>query len=220
MAKTASAALILADEPIVVPARNRGRVSMLDETEARKLTTQIKHVGVRLWLLVAEAHDRQAWAALGYASWKDYATQELQMSESRSYQVLEQARVMRAISDAGADPNEIEPPTARDTRVIKDDLAAVKRATKSAIRRGEPVDIALDELIRRKRKTSRTTITRSETEVMPENVFDITSLPPSAEDPEPPKIPQGHARCPACKGEGVVERFMVKPLRQLVRQLG
>lgn len=64
----------------------------LSAEDARELTDRIRRMVGLLWELVTEAHERKAHKALGYATWKDYVAAEFQMSESRSYQLLDQAR--------------------------------------------------------------------------------------------------------------------------------
>ncbi len=49
---------------------------------------------------ITEAHDRQAWKALGYESWKGYITKEFKMSKKHSYRLLNQGHVIKALSDA------------------------------------------------------------------------------------------------------------------------
>lgn len=58
--------------------------------EARHLTDAIKSSAERLWSLLMEAHDRKAWAALGYTTWRDYAMTEFGMSQSHAYRLLDQ----------------------------------------------------------------------------------------------------------------------------------
>ncbi len=129
-----------------VPQKQAGRVAQLSPEQARILTTNIKHAVVRVWVLVAEAHDRGAWRALGYDTWRDYVVGELQMSESTSYNYLDQARIMRELVTAGADPNALEPPPVRVVQRIKDNLPAVRKAAKKAVDDGTSVEDALREL--------------------------------------------------------------------------
>lgn len=68
--------------------------------EARDLTDRIKQHAEALWELLLEAHDRGAWRALGYSTWADYVAGEFDMSRSRSYQLLDQGRAVKAIQSA------------------------------------------------------------------------------------------------------------------------
>ena len=58
----------------------------MNAEQAARLTERIKSSIDNLWELIVEAHDGQAWKALGYESWKGYVTKEFAMSEQRSYQ--------------------------------------------------------------------------------------------------------------------------------------
>lgn len=72
----------------------------LDEVGARDLTEQIKHATRQVCLLLHEAHRRRAWQALGYPSWEGYVQGEFGLSKSRSYELLDQSRVIRAMQAA------------------------------------------------------------------------------------------------------------------------
>jgi hypothetical protein len=83
------------DRVIEPPAREP-----LDETAARALTESIRSAGRGLCLLMLEAHDRRAWRALGYGTWERYVRREFGISRSRSYELLDQGRVVLAIREA------------------------------------------------------------------------------------------------------------------------
>ena len=66
-------------------------------TEAQLITQRIKEDVEQLWQLFLQAHEGgKAWEALGYTSWREYIETEFQMSESSSYRVLEQGRIILA----------------------------------------------------------------------------------------------------------------------------
>lgn len=70
---------------------------------ARKLTDRIKQElapKARTCMLLLEAHDRRAWAALGYSTWAYYVRGEFGLSRSRSYELLDQGRVIRVLREA------------------------------------------------------------------------------------------------------------------------
>src|SRR5919106_4677116 len=68
---------------------------------ARELTNRIK-TGLEgifdqiyeVEQLLLEAHNRRAWQALGYKTWEEYVKTEFDLSRRRSYQLLDQARVI------------------------------------------------------------------------------------------------------------------------------
>jgi hypothetical protein len=72
-------------------------IAPLDEAEARALSDRIRAAAGRLCSLLLEAHERRAWSALGYSTWEQYVRTEFDLSRSRSYELLDQARVIRAI---------------------------------------------------------------------------------------------------------------------------
>lgn len=62
--------------------------------EAKAITAKIAEAVEGVHALLLKAHEGKAWTALGYSSWREYATQEFQYSQRRAYQLLDYARVM------------------------------------------------------------------------------------------------------------------------------
>jgi hypothetical protein len=105
----------------------------LDATAARVLTDRIRRRAEDLWADLVEAHDRRAWAALGYSSWRAYATAEFGMSQSRAYQLLDAGRVQAALTEAtGSTSVELTEAAARD---VKPHLAVVTDKVRNTITR-------------------------------------------------------------------------------------
>lgn len=101
--------------------------------EARSLTERIKATAESLWSLLGEAHDRKAWAALGYETFSDYATAEFGMSERHAYRLIGQAEVIREIeSVTGLTRGSVEV-TERTARDIKPRLQAVTDSIKEKL---------------------------------------------------------------------------------------
>jgi hypothetical protein len=69
----------------------------LGTAEAQDLTLRIKGSLGEVPLLMNEAHERRAWVALGYRTWEQYVRIEFRMSRSRSYELLDQARIILAV---------------------------------------------------------------------------------------------------------------------------
>ena len=69
----------------------------LTESEARRLTEEIKNHTNALWLLIQRAHKGKAYLALGYGSFEEYARTEFDISRSYAYKLLNQANVIAAI---------------------------------------------------------------------------------------------------------------------------
>lgn len=74
---------------------------------ARELTDQIKATATATYVLVHRAHELKCWMALGYKSWEDYVITEFDMSKSRSYQLINQAKVVEAIQEVVPDGTDI-----------------------------------------------------------------------------------------------------------------
>jgi hypothetical protein len=73
------------------------RQAAISPDEARILTNTIRAQFDRCWLLLVEAHERRVWKALGYKSWTAYARIELELSRSRSYELLSYCRITREL---------------------------------------------------------------------------------------------------------------------------
>ncbi len=88
----------------VSPTRIREFAAMepLDEAGARKLTEQIRAATRQVCLLLLEAHERRVWVVLNYTRWEDYVSAEFGFSRSRSYELLDQGRVILALQEAAA----------------------------------------------------------------------------------------------------------------------
>lgn len=71
-----------------------------DGVRARTLTERIKQCLSDSSLLLLEAHEGSAWRVLGYGSWTSYAEHEFGLSRSRSYELLDHGRVVRALMTA------------------------------------------------------------------------------------------------------------------------
>lgn len=112
------------------------KVAVLSREDARRLTKEINGRTIQLWLLVERAHYGRAWEALGYDSWKAYVSKELDMSESRSFQLLDQAKVMRELAAAGVNTEEMPPPPARIVQVVKNNLPEMREAAAKALSEG------------------------------------------------------------------------------------
>lgn len=93
--------------------------------DARALTDRIKNAAEQVWSLLLEAHERRAWAALGYGRWEDYVRAEFDMARSYSYQVLDHARVVQAIQHASGMSATADILTEREARDIKPILPEV-----------------------------------------------------------------------------------------------
>ncbi len=72
----------------------------LSEAEARDITVRIRTELAEVCTLLLQAHDGSAWSSLGYPSWEQYVRMEFGLSRSRSYELLNQGLVRRALQVA------------------------------------------------------------------------------------------------------------------------
>jgi hypothetical protein len=125
----------------------------LTEIEARTLTDRIKQTTDQLWRLLLEAHERKAWAALGYQSWRHYALNEFNMGQSHAYRLLDQGRVIRALEQAAGSPvGEIV--TERLARDLKPRIELVTDEIETRIAAGEESIDVVSNVISKARTTS------------------------------------------------------------------
>ena len=74
----------------------------LTRIEAQALTDRIRETADQLGARLLKAHERHAWRALNYGSWRKYAMAEFNMSQGHAYRLLNHGRVIReleALSD-------------------------------------------------------------------------------------------------------------------------
>ena len=108
--------------------------------EARALTSRIQATHGQLWSLIAEAHDREAWRALGYGSFSAYVDGELEVGRSRAYQLIDEARVVGAIVAAAPEVSNALDIGARATQELKPHLELLQENVTAAVAKAEPKD--------------------------------------------------------------------------------
>lgn len=106
----------------------------LNNEQAKQLTHSIRDAAEVIWILIARAHAGKAWKALGYDSWEEYVKEEFSMSRSRSYQLLDQAKVISAIEEALPEGSKItmSEAAARELRaVLEEAIPEIRKATEN-----------------------------------------------------------------------------------------
>lgn len=98
---------------------------------AKKLTEEIRSTATATYVLVKRAYDYKAWVALGYKSWGDYVTKEFSISKSRSYQLINQAKVLDEISASVPEGTEVMI-TEAQARDVRDALPKITTKVKEA----------------------------------------------------------------------------------------
>lgn len=107
---------------------------LLDEVGARVLTDRIRSAVGDVCMLLLEAHQRRAWAVLGYRTWREYVRCEFNISRTRSYELLDHARVVRAVEDASG-VSAIADINVLTARQLKPRLPQILEAIRARLRR-------------------------------------------------------------------------------------
>lgn len=79
----------------------------LTKEEAHLLTENIRSATNVLYILIKRAHAGKAWKALGYNSFQAYVKEEIQLSRSYAYRLLDQATIIEAIQAAAPAGTEV-----------------------------------------------------------------------------------------------------------------
>jgi hypothetical protein len=118
--------------------------------EAAEITSKIKAYIGTTWAMLADVHDRKGYVALGYKSFEEYLRVELDVSRSRGYRLVDQAKVIGAITEAA----KVSPAgdiaaniTERQARDIKPILSDVVDAIEDRVERGETPEVVVPEVI-------------------------------------------------------------------------
>lgn len=98
----------------------------LNEQQARAITNKIRSRTEELWVLVKAAYDGKAWKALGYHGWGDYARTEFDVSRSRAYQLIDQAKVITELKKVSTNVDISEAQARAIKPVIKEVAAEIK----------------------------------------------------------------------------------------------
>lgn len=135
-----------------------GIMRPLTVDEARDLTNRINQTGAALWRLMLESYERDAWRVLGYSSWREYAEAEFNVSHARAYQLMDQGRVIRALTEAvGSEDfsttveNSV---TERAAREIKPILPEAAEEIRERVAAGEPAAKVVPEVVKEARDIS------------------------------------------------------------------
>lgn len=110
--------------------REPARKARCDEEQARALTAKIRSAADDLWRLLTEAHEREAWRALGYSGFREYVHEEFGMDRTHAYRLISHGQFLQQIEDAAKSVAHglhiPEMPAERVTREIRRDPAAVE----------------------------------------------------------------------------------------------
>ncbi len=120
----------------------------MTKAQAREITGRIQSAGSELSLLIAEAHDRQAWKALGYANWTEYREKEFSFTKQRWHQLVDHGNALKQIAEASGQKSTAVDFSEATARAIKADMPAVTEDIKSRVAAGEKPKKAVDEAVK------------------------------------------------------------------------
>ena len=156
------------------------------------ITDQIKEHTDAIWKLLIVAHEGRAWKPLGYSTWAEYVAGEFNLGKSRSYQLLDQAMVIRELESAVSTKVDI---SEREARYIKPVLTAVVDDIREGVTdlgpdpKQEDVQALVDDAVQAHRPVIKSRDTHSE-----ERYFDSETgeevAPPAKIPAAAPKIPK------------------------------
>lgn len=185
---------------------------------AKVITKRIRENFSECLSLIVEAHDRKAWAALGYDSWGAYAVGELDFSRQRGYQLLSFAKTAETLQ--GVSTMVDTPESERQTRPMDglsdaDKKAAWKSATKAA--NGQPTGKQVAAAVE-KRKAKKEPAEATFTDIP------ATFVPGQEELPHPANIPATVTASEAMEQarqrmSEAVERAIPKTITDLLKDL-
>ncbi len=120
---------------------NTVAVVILTRVEATVLTDRIRESAEQTWSLLVEAHEGRAWSALGYGTWAEYVGAEFGMSRSRSYQLIDQAVVIRELGAVSTDVDITEADARRIKPVLPEVRDELRDRTNPEMSRAEVADV-------------------------------------------------------------------------------
>ena len=127
------------------------QVTQSDRDYADRLTKQIKSAADDLWSLLLQAWEVKAHVSLGYKSWGAYIESEFDFNRQRSYQLINQGRVIRAIRESVSTSVDNSPPikiteaAARDIYPVRQQVAEeVRDSVASGVPVVEAVRLAVE----------------------------------------------------------------------------
>ncbi len=125
----------------------------MTKAAAEEVTEAIKSYATATWVLVKRAHDGKAWKSLGYSTWADYVKTEFDMSTSRSYQLINQAKVIAALEDAAPSGTKLLL-TEAQTRDIKQQLPRITEKVKKETVGDDPAMAAskINDMVQKERE--------------------------------------------------------------------
>lgn len=129
----------------------------MSKEQAEEITEAIKSTLTATYVLLQRAYKGNAFKAMGYETWKEYIAGEFDFTVQRSYQLLDQARVVDAITESAPEGFEASI-TEAQARDIKRELPKIterikeKTAGKTPEESGEIIDDIIEDTREQKRE--------------------------------------------------------------------
>lgn len=125
----------------------------MDVSQAQEITNAIRSTALAVYKLLELAREGKAYKALGYNTWEEYVKQELDMSASRSYQLLDLGKAVKMIEAAAPEGTNVKL-TEAQARDIKKQLPLITEKIKEETSDMEPSEASdrIDEIISEQRE--------------------------------------------------------------------
>lgn len=125
----------------------------MDVNQAQEITNAIRSTALAIYKLLELAREGKAYKALGYNTWEEYVKQELDMSASRSYQLLDLGKAVKMIEAAAPEGTDVKL-TEAQARDIKKQLPLITERIKEETFDMEPDEASsrIDEIISEQRE--------------------------------------------------------------------
>lgn len=112
---------------------------LMSKHEAIEITEAIKSVSGAMLALLVQAHEGKAYRAMGYSTWAEYVRGEFDYSVQRSYQLLDQAKIISMIEEATPEGTSVKL-TEAQARDIKRELPKIVERIEEETYELEPED--------------------------------------------------------------------------------
>lgn len=129
-------------------------VTAQDRAHARKVTDRLKVSLEDSYELMLEAYMVKAWVSLDYKNWREWAMAEFDVSQSRAYQLLHQAAVVKQLREAFPPLVENVPVsvTEREARDIEPLIGEVIEEAQEQVAAGVPAQEAVRSAVQSRRQ--------------------------------------------------------------------
>lgn len=97
---------------------------------------------------LAEIRDARLYR-IDFKTFESYCKERWEIGRSRAYELIDQAKVVTAIADAGVNLSAVADISKRDVRIVKDDLPAVTAEIQTRVEQGENPENAAKDAIRK-----------------------------------------------------------------------